>query len=279
MNPYDTLGIPRSSSPEDAKKAFRKLAMKYHPDRLADKSDKEKAEGEAQFKKYKEALEDIENPKAKPAQFQNFRAGPSDMEELLRGFKSMHAQVPARKTVVLNLQQAYAGGKVPLTIGSRSIAFNVPAGVPHLATVQDSVPVEDGERQVFVTFNIKDPKFSFKNDAEQGYMKGDLEVTVDVPAATMLLGGYIVVEDFLGAKLQVRVPQGFDSKHTLKVSKRGYAAWHHSGAPGGRGDLYVHVNPIRSTIAEMTMDEHQAIENAIQAHYKSITTQPLDERA
>lgn len=282
MNPYDTLGIPRGSSKEDAKKAFRKLAMEFHPDRLAGKTDSEKADGEAKFKQYKEALEVIERGEtgAAPKGFSTHTFTASDMDEILRGFQSMHRRAPIQKTLSLNLQAAFKGGKVPLNVGSTSIGFNVPAGVPHMSTIEDEVPTEGGSQTVHVLISIKDPKFSFKSDERGRFLNGDLECTVDVPASTLLLGGHIVVEDFLGAKLQVRVPQGFNPKHTLKVGKRGYAAWHGTmNWQGTRGDLYVHVNPIRSTIAEMTMDEHQAIERAIQEHYKSITTQPLDEQA
>ena len=49
---YDLLGIPKTASADDVKKAFRKMALKYHPDRNpGDKSAEEK------FKKISEAYE------------------------------------------------------------------------------------------------------------------------------------------------------------------------------------------------------------------------------
>jgi curved DNA-binding protein len=49
---YKILGVSKSSSAEEIKKAYRKLAMKYHPDR--NKGDKN---AEARFKDISEAYE------------------------------------------------------------------------------------------------------------------------------------------------------------------------------------------------------------------------------
>src|SRR6476469_4762170 len=49
---YEVLGLERGASEEDLKKAFRRLAMKHHPDRNPDNKD-----CESQFKEAKEAYE------------------------------------------------------------------------------------------------------------------------------------------------------------------------------------------------------------------------------
>ena len=52
---YNILGVERGASDDDIKKAFRKLSMKWHPDRHANDSEKEKKEAEEKFKEIAEA--------------------------------------------------------------------------------------------------------------------------------------------------------------------------------------------------------------------------------
>jgi len=54
---YATLGVPRSASEDDIKKAFRKLARQYHPDVAKDKKT-----AEAKFKEINEAHEVLSDP-------------------------------------------------------------------------------------------------------------------------------------------------------------------------------------------------------------------------
>jgi len=59
---YETLGVNRDASEEEIKKAYRKLAMKHHPDRNPDSKD-----SEDKFKEAKEAYEMLSDPQKRAA--------------------------------------------------------------------------------------------------------------------------------------------------------------------------------------------------------------------
>ena len=69
---YDTLGVPRNAGEDDIKKAYRKLAMKYHPDRNQGEAAKA---AEEKFKEAKEAYEILSDASKRAAYDQYGHAG------------------------------------------------------------------------------------------------------------------------------------------------------------------------------------------------------------
>ncbi len=69
---YDVLGVPKNASDEEIKKAYRKLAMKYHPDRNQGDAAKE---AEVKFKEAKEAYEMLSDADKRAAYDQYGHAG------------------------------------------------------------------------------------------------------------------------------------------------------------------------------------------------------------
>ena len=57
MDPYQVLGVSRSASDEEIKKAYRSLSRKYHPD--ANVNNPNKAQAEEKFKEVQQAYDQI----------------------------------------------------------------------------------------------------------------------------------------------------------------------------------------------------------------------------
>ncbi|MGH7117409.1 MAG: molecular chaperone DnaJ [Acetobacteraceae bacterium] len=138
---YDLLGIAREASPEDIKKAYRKLAMQYHPDRNPGNK-----QAEAKFKEINEAYDVLKDDQKRAAYdrfghaaFDNSTGGGAGGFDFASGglgdiFDQMfgefmggrrgaaHGQRPGqdvRQSVELDLGDAFAGTKVQLRVPTR----------------------------------------------------------------------------------------------------------------------------------------------------------------
>ena len=89
---YEVLGVDKTATPDELKKAYRKLALKYHPDR--NPGDKE---AEEKFKEAAEAYDVLSNPdkKARYDQFGmagmegGYAQGGMDMNDIFSQFGSI----------------------------------------------------------------------------------------------------------------------------------------------------------------------------------------------
>ncbi|KAI5617586.1 dnaJ-like subfamily B member 9 isoform X1 [Silurus asotus] len=80
---YDILGVPKDASERQIKKAFHKLAMKYHPDK------NKNPDSEAKFREIAEAYETLSEEK-KRREYDRLRQSAFSSEDMNRGNQNFH---------------------------------------------------------------------------------------------------------------------------------------------------------------------------------------------
>ncbi len=277
---YKTLGVEREASKEDIKRAYRRLARKYHPDVSTE------ADAEARFKEVGEAYEvlgdkekrqayddlgsnwqDGQNFRAPPGWEQHFSGSRFDSEDPADFFESMFGrqrQAPRgprsgsdqQATIEVTLRQLYAGDPIELTLDALK-PMEDGMFQRHKKRLKVTIPrgIEDGQ-----SFRLKGQG----NPGQSGGPSGDLfiklrvrpdpkfrlegsDVHSDASIAPWLavLGGEVSVET-LGGNVSLKVPVGSGNGARLRLKGRGLTG----------GDHYV---TLRIDIPQPVTDEQRRL--------------------
>ena len=111
-DPYVTLNVNRSSSKDEIKNAYRRLAMKYHPDR--NPNDKK---AEEKFKEIKGAYDTLTNPSPQQNPFSNSYT------------HYRQQRVRYTSSIQLSFSEAILGSEKIIKIGSESYKISVPVAI------------------------------------------------------------------------------------------------------------------------------------------------------
>ena len=242
---YDVLGVSKNAADADIKKAFRRLAMKYHPDRNPDNQ-----EAEEKFKEAKEA-HDILSDQQKRAAYDQFghagvstSAGGPDVQGFSgfgdifdsvfgdifgaqgRGGQRAQAGSNLRYDLEMSLEEAIAGTTIKIRI-PKLVTCNTCSGS---GARQGSSPVQcptcNGAGQV----RMQQGFFSVQQTCPKCRGQGKI---INDPCTSCRGQGR--VRD--SKTISVKVPAGVDTGDRIRLSGEGEAG--EAGAPAG--DLYVHV--------------------------------------
>ncbi len=260
---YQTLGVHKGTTDAEIKKAYRKLALEYHPDRNKSK------ESEAKFKEINRAYEVLSDPQKKqrydslgheafeqgayaggggqggpfggqygPFTYnystgggsQGFDFGgftdPFEIFEQFFGGASPFGRSQARPaySLTIDFMEAVRGANKRVTINEKTQTIKIPAGV------------DSGSRMRFdsydVVFDVK-PSSKFRREGS------DVVTEQEVSFSDAAMGTEVEVET-VGGLVKIRIPAGTQPNTVIRLSGKGITRLR----GGGKGDHYVRIKVI-----------------------------------
>lgn len=247
MDYYSILNVPKHASQEDIKSSFRRLAMKYHPDR-----NQNNPEAEENFKKIKEAYDVLSDPKKRAdydnpqPDFSNFNGVPPDIEEIIRNFGGFgfSRQRPPPKNrnynvqIVVSLQEILNGkevvGTIDLPSGGEPLNLKIPKGVRHGDNIKfpnlGDNSISNLPRGDLVVTVIEQTDLKFKRNGS------NVITEIPVSVLSLLTGDTVSITNFDGKVLQFKIPPGTGADKTFACTGQGLPITINSEE---RGDLLV----------------------------------------
>ena len=267
MDYYSILGVGKNASQDDIKKAYRKLAMKHHPDRG----------GSAEkLQQVNEAYDVLKDP-TKRKQYDNpqhqYRFDTSNMG----GFEDVFAQTFGFNPN-MRRQQRNKDVQITYTIDFKdmftgrgiSVAYNLPSGRQEYLDVKIPPGIKDGD---VVNFG------GYGDNSIPNIPRGNLILRIRVLSNPLwsrsednltnikklcifdlLLGTEIVIESPAGNLLNLNVPKGTKPGTTFSIAGHGVP----NVNTGRKGNLYIKIDANIPKIEDKDLlDKIEEIKNAI----------------
>jgi curved DNA-binding protein len=278
---YETLEISDNASEAEIKKAYRKLARKYHPDVNKEASAEEK------FKEINAAYE-ILSDKQKKQQYdmhgdsmfggQNFHdfsrshggAGAGSMEDILRemfaggggfggaggfggggfnggfgGYQQQEVNLDIESSVTIPFSVSILGGSHSVSINGERFDIKIPAGVKsgEKMRVKGKGHAQNGRAgDLFLKITVaSNPEYEREGD--------DLVKNFDVPLYAALFGEKIAIKT-LEKEIKLKVPANTKNGQRFRVKEMGAM----NRKTKVRGDLYLKANIVLPNVDELDED-------------------------
>ncbi|MCA1759296.1 MAG: J domain-containing protein, partial [Bacteroidales bacterium] len=265
---YKILGLENKATAGDIKKAYRKLARKYHPDLNPNDAD-----AKNKFQQINEANEVLSDPEKRKKydkygkdwkhaeQFENakqyqeqapgfagqrysgaqFEGGFSDFFESMFGGSTnagRSRQVKFRgedynAQLQLNLTDAFKTHKQTLSVNGKNIRITIPAGIENGQTIKiaghGGPGINGGPNgDLYITFSIA-------NHPGIKRLGNNLYIHVEIELYTAVLGGEITI-DTLSGKVKLKLKPETQNGSKVKLKGKGFPVYK---TDGQSGDLYI----------------------------------------
>ena len=253
---YAALGVPRTATQDEIKRAFRSLASKHHPDKGGDT--KKFQEIQAAYAVLGDAQQraDYDNPRP---QFSGFGGGGAqfNMHDI---FSQMFGQAQGgqqarrshvRMSLWITLLDVVRGGRRPISVGTAAGTSTVEIDIPLGINDGDNVQYEGigpGGSDLVVQFKVT-PDRVWQRDG----LNLTQEVRIDI--WNLILGGELTIDTLTGKTLSTTVPARTQPGTVLRLKSQGLR-----DRTGQTGDIMVRVQ------AQIPENIPPEIIDAIQKH-------------
>jgi curved DNA-binding protein len=224
MDHYNTLGVPKDASPDQIKKAYRKLAMEHHPDKGGDVS---------KFQEITNAYETLSDPQKRaeydnPQQHNIFNQHPGgfsfnvngfDLDGLFsqvfgRGgdFRQQPRQQVYRTKVQVSLLDAYNGNDHTLQLNTGNVQKIINVKIPLGVQTGESLRLDNviDNAQLIVEFYVL-PDHRFERHGN------DLYSIQPISVLDLIVGTQVDINTINGKTLKITIKPGTQPTQHIRV--------------------------------------------------------------
>lgn len=277
---YETLEVNENASADEIKKAYRKLARKYHPDVNKDPKAEEK------FKEINAAYEVLSDPQKKQqydqygdsmfggqnfSDFARNQGGGVDLDEILRqmfgggaagfgrsnfggGFGFDAPDLDTNAQITIPFEVAVLGGKRNISLNNDSFDIKIPEGIEDGQRIRAKGKGKSHQGQrgdLILKINI-----SPSNEYEREF--DNLIKYFDLPLKTALFGGKVDIKT-IHKDITLKVPQNTKQNQKFRVKELGVL----NRKTKVRGDLYLKANIILPKVEDLSSELRTLLEKEL----------------
>lgn len=254
MNYYTILGVDKNATPEEIKKAYRKLASTHHPDKGGDTATFQKIQAAYDVLGNPQKRQEYDNPPNMHSGFPGgFHFSTNGFEDFFQHFFRQNPGHPNfqnkrqqvfKTTLVVTLEQIYFGGNHTIQIqtneGTKIVNIEIPKGIPEGGQIKLEKVIENSVLLV---------EFRTTKHLHYDRHNNDLVSNFPISILDLITGTSLEFKTISGSVVEVKIPPKTQPSVHLRLNGQGLPIY----GKGTFGDQILLLKPFVPDIIDETI--------------------------